>query len=222
VDVKAQLEELERYYCKRAPEYEGIYYRMDPERDAELERVAEAMKWKFKGQSVLEIACGTGYWTEILAGVAKRVVAIDQSAEMFDEARKKNLSPERVELRLGDAYQLDAIEDEFDGAVANFWFSHVPRAKLDEFIGGLHTRIGSGATVFFSDNFDVKGYGGDLVQPEGHADTFKRRVLEDGSSYDVTKNYYDPAELERIFAPRGRDLEIEAGKFYWWLSYRVR
>ena len=85
-----------RYYDRRAPEYEEIYYRNDPVRLGELDRAAEVMGKKLRDRNVLEIACGTGYWTERLVACARSVMATDASADMLSLARKKKLPKEIV------------------------------------------------------------------------------------------------------------------------------
>ena len=52
---------LQSYYAQRATEYERIY--LKPERQAELRALEAWLPSVFAGRRVLEIACGTGWWT---------------------------------------------------------------------------------------------------------------------------------------------------------------
>src|SRR5439155_6502145 len=124
------------YYSQRAGEYEEIYQRDDPVRQAELAQMAEIIRQTFRGRLVLEIACGTGFWTKILLEVADQIVATDASPIMLEVARQKlDLPPHpdplprwgRGNLRLAqaDAYNLEAVAGELDAGLANFWLSHV-------------------------------------------------------------------------------------------------
>ena len=56
---------MQDYYAARAPEYDRIY--LKPERQADLGAIRQWLPTVFKGRSLLEIACGTGYWTQYLA-----------------------------------------------------------------------------------------------------------------------------------------------------------
>ena len=103
-----------------------------------------------------------------------------------------------------------------------FWFSHVPRARVDEFLDGFHTRLGSGAVVFMIDNVYVPGLGGELVSFPHLDDTFKRRTIPDGSTHLVLKNYYDPGQIRAILDDRSEDPRIEFGACYWRARYKVR
>ncbi len=213
---------MEEYYRRRAQEYEAIYHRDEPERQAELTAIALAIRELFINCSVLEVACGTGYWTQVLALVARHVVAVDAAPEMLEIARSKGLPTGRVDFLLGDAYAPTDVPGKFDAGLANFWFSHVPHARLDGFLGSFHHRLGRGALVMMADNVYIPGVGGELVNPDGGEDTFKLRQLADGSTYQVLKNYYTAEQLQQLLAPRAEDLQITVGSYYWWFSYKVR
>jgi len=100
---------LKDYYSLRAQKYEEIYKRDDPVRQDELASLAEAIREAFFDRRVLEVACGTGYWSAVLSSVANHVVAVDASTEMLSIARKKRLPPDKVEFCLGDAYALQSV-----------------------------------------------------------------------------------------------------------------
>ena len=212
---------LTEYYSRRAPEYEKIWYRADPIRQEEQARIASEMKRLFRNRRVLEVACGTGYWTQFIADAVERVCAMDLSRETLELARTKKLPAAKVEFREGDAYALAAVPGSFNAGLANFWFSHVPRSRLDEFLGGFHARLGRGARVFMADNVYVAGLGGELVSRHDCEDTFKLRQLADGSKHEVLKNYYDAEQLKALLAPRSADLTVHLGKCFWWVSYTV-
>jgi len=212
---------LEQYYGRLAQEYERVYHRDDPVRQSELASITSAVKDALFGRRVLELACGTGFWTEVVAETARCIVAIDISPEMLAIARGKGLAPDRVEFRLGDAYTLEPVPGTFDTGLANFWLSHVPKRRIDEFLRGFHRRLGTGAIVFMADNVYVPGIGGELVTRVGIEDTFKLRELPDGSKHEVLKNYYDADQPRSILAPRATDLQVHVGKCFWWVGYVV-
>ena len=212
---------MKDYYSLRAQEYEEIYERDDPLRQAELASIADAIKEAFLNRRVLEVACGTGYWTAVLSSVAKHVVAVDASPEMLAIARDRGLPPDEVEFCLGDAYALKSVPGVFDSGLANFWFSHVPKNRISEFLKGFHKRLGSGALVFMADNVFVPGVGGDLVTRAGREDTFKLRELSDGSRHEVLKNYNDADQLRAFLSPASSDLNIHMDSCYWWVRYKT-
>jgi len=67
--------DLVEYYRRRAGGYESIYAK--PERQADLSVLRAQIPARMAGRRVLEIACGTGYWTVLVARTAASVVATD-------------------------------------------------------------------------------------------------------------------------------------------------
>lgn len=211
---------LLRYYDQRAPEYEEIYSPRDTTHGHDLGELSRALRETLRGRRVLEVACGTGYWTAAVAQVAREVVATDASLPMLAEARDKAL-PKAVRFCEADAYDLAPAGNGFDGALAMFWLSHVPRHRLRDFLARLHGRLIDGASVFFADNVHVPGVGGDLTAPDANGDTFKLRRLADGSRHRVLKNYYTDEELRALLAPFAQDLVLHRGGNFWSASYRL-
>ncbi|MDO8648689.1 MAG: methyltransferase domain-containing protein [Candidatus Peregrinibacteria bacterium] len=212
---------MKDYYNKRASEYEAVYHRDDPVRQRELAHMAATLEKAMYGKRVLEIACGTGYWTEKAAMTAEHIIGVDAASEALEIARSKNLSSGKVDFHLGDAYKLDAIENGFNAGLAMFWFSHVPRARIGEFLRGFHTALEKGSIVFMAENMLQEGIGGELIRKPGIEDTFKRRMLADGSVHEVLKNYYDQSELEAIFSPLVTDLRIEMETCFYRVQYVI-
>jgi SAM-dependent methyltransferase len=210
---------MKEYYSRRAHEYEDIYHRDDPIRQHEQEQIKSELKEIFKGRSVLEIACGTGYWTEAIAAVARETTGIDASAEVLEIARAKGIPARFI---IGDAYDLSAVEGNFDAGCACFWFSHVEKADIGKFLHGLHERVGPGAPVFMADNVYIEGLGGALTRKTGAPDTYKLRQLKDGTTHEIVKNYYSADELKNMFGDFADGLHIEIGPCFWWLRYKTK
>jgi SAM-dependent methyltransferase len=217
------MERLREYYDQRAPEFEGFYDKeLGPAARQEVEGFVNPMLDALEGRRVLEVACGTGYWTARLARVARAVVATDASDQMLARARAKGLPTEKVRFVRADAYELGAAPGSFDGALAMFWLSHVPKARLEAFLEGLHAKLQPGAKVFMGDGVWVGNRGG-LVSRPGTPDTFQSRTLKDGSVHSVLKNHYDAHGLCKLLSPFSDSLEVSVGpEGFWWVSYEVR
>ncbi|WP_080508469.1 class I SAM-dependent methyltransferase [Haloparvum sedimenti] len=78
-----------------------------------------------EGKRVLEVACGTGRFTTMLADQGADIVGLDISREMLEQGRRKvqesGLS-DRVEFMRGDASRLPFPDDHFDSVVAMRFF----------------------------------------------------------------------------------------------------
>jgi len=201
------------YYDKRAQQLDDAYRGEPPQWVREM--VAD-MQAALRGRRVLEVACGSGHWTCFAARSAAHVTGVDAAPRMLELARAKDCGAIFTEA---DAYRLDGVPGEFDAGLAMQWFSHIPRARIGEFLTGWHRRIGPGAPVFLADN-QVMPYTSTYTKP-GTADTFEDREL-DGERFEVLKNYFTAAELRSLLDPYADDVTLHEGVHWWWLTYRVR
>jgi len=210
---------MQDYYNRRAREYEEIYSRDDPQRQFEQKQIENCLRELVQDKTVLEVACGTGYWTQKIATNAAKILAVDYGETVLRIAQAKSF-PESVTFIQDDAYLLDKVTEKSEVGFANFWISHVPKARLNRFFSAFHSKLSEGATIFFADNVPVKGIGGDLIQEEGEVDTYKLRQLKDGSSHRVIKNYYSDEELFSLFKESGKCLKVERGACFWRIQYK--
>src|SRR5262249_35097960 len=99
--------ELIAYYKARAVEYERVYEK--PERQADLRRLHETLPPLFEGRRVLELACGTGYWTRRLIPHVASLTGVDAAPETLLVARANQPKRDNVALRVGDVYDLAKV-----------------------------------------------------------------------------------------------------------------
>ena len=208
---------LQSYYAARASEYDRIYQK--PERQTDLRAIEQWLPPKFAGARMIEIACGTGYWTQFIAPLAARVFAVDAAAETLAIANAR-VPAAKVEFVLGDAYALPQAGP-FDAAFAGFWFSHVPKARRRAFLLGLAARLDPGAKVVLLDNRYVEGSSTPVSASDAEGNTFQTRRLGDGSTHEVLKNFPSEAELQELVAGLGVRPLYTAWHYYWAFEYAV-
>jgi trans-aconitate methyltransferase len=213
------VNELIEYYSKRASEYEQIYHRDDPVRQSELAKIKNLVRNSFRNKSVLEIACGTGYWTEAVSKSAKNITAVDCSAEMLAIAKAKKL---KTDFIIDNAYSLKNVIGSFNAGLANFWFSHIPKNKMITFLNTFHIKLQPRSVIIMADNILDKEFGGELIEKENDENTYKIRNLKDGNQYQIIKNYYSKDELNSIFKEYSSEIKIHFGKYYWWIKYKTK
>jgi len=210
---------VQSYYARRAAEYEKIYDK--PERQADLARLRAELPPLFAGERVLEIACGTGYWTLLIAARAESVLAIDAVGDVLVIARSKNYANSNVRFEQVDAYALPAWPEKFSACFAGFWWSHIPLGRLDAFLAGLQASLGAGARVVFLDNRYVEGSSTPLVRSDAEGNSYQLRRLADGSSHEVLKNFPDAGELETRLGRYGTEVQFSSYQYYWVATYRI-
>ena len=210
--------EMRAYYAARAPYYDAVY--LKPERRADIAFLVGHLPQRLGGRSVLEIACGTGYWTQHIAPAAARVVALDGTAEPLAFARLRPGAQAAVFHQL-DAYALPDSLGRFDAAFAGLWLSHVPIAARRPFLRGLHARLAPGARVLFIDNNEVQLRDFPIAHTDEDGNTYQLRTLRDGSTHRVLKNFPGRAELEALVAPHACDVVYRSLENFWLLEYEL-
>jgi demethylmenaquinone methyltransferase/2-methoxy-6-polyprenyl-1,4-benzoquinol methylase len=218
-DVRARTSDgsMRAYYAARAPEYDAIYRK--PERQADLRAIEQWLPPKFAGACVLEIACGTGYWTQFIAPAARQVVALDAAPQTLEIARAR-VPGSNVEFVVGDAYA-PPRDAGFDAAFCGFWFSHVPRARQREFLTALDAALCPGARVVMLDNRYVEGSSTPISERDADGNAYQARQLADGSTHRVLKNFPSEEELRALVADRGQSAAFTTWEYYWAFEYRV-
>lgn len=80
---------------------------------------------------VLEIGCGLGRMTRVIAATAREVIALDVSDEMLVRAQELNPALGNVRWTLGDGASLTGIADRsVDACVSVVVFQHVPDPEI--------------------------------------------------------------------------------------------
>lgn len=222
------IEEQKAYYQARAKEYDEWFYRRGrydhgPEHTrqweseaAEVRRIlAEA---NLTGQ-VLDIAAGTGIWTQELLKTAGHVTALDSSEEML-ELNRQRVQHDKVTYTLTDMFYWQPVMA-YDAVFMGFWLSHVPPALLYDFIGTVAGALKPGGKLFFVDSLaepsaTAKDLMGNLVKDLAHSQASPKlaqsdystimRRLNDGREFQVVKVYYLPNDLADRF--RAYDLSV--------------
>jgi demethylmenaquinone methyltransferase/2-methoxy-6-polyprenyl-1,4-benzoquinol methylase len=116
------------YYRRRAGEYDVTAYGDVAAARARIARLVAEMR---PAGSVLEIACGTGLWTEALAGWADTVTAIDAAPEAVAIARDR-VRLASVSFEVADVFSWDP-GTRFDVIFFSAWLSHVPASRFGQF-----------------------------------------------------------------------------------------
>jgi demethylmenaquinone methyltransferase/2-methoxy-6-polyprenyl-1,4-benzoquinol methylase len=218
---KALLTEQINYYRARASEYDewflriGRYDRGEEHKRqwlAEVEQVRKALADFGPRGRILELACGTGWWTEQLVPYADSLTAVDASPEVIA------LNRQRVQSGKVEYIQADIFEwvppQSYEVVFFSFWLSHVPPGRFDEFWALVRRCTGPRGRAFFIDS---------LYTPEGTAKnqplsapaaTTSVRRLNDGQTFEIIKVFYEPAQLAQRVEALGWQAEARATETY--------
>lgn len=205
---------MKDYYAARAREYDKIYSK--PERQGDLRAIEAWLPAVFTGRRVLDLACGTGYWTRFIARIATHVLAVDASQETMDIA-KSRVPADKVEFAVGDAYAPPRCG--YEGGFAGFWISHVPKSRVREFVAAFNAALAPGARVVLLDNRYVEGSSTPISETDGEGNTYQTRKLENGTTHRVLKNFPDEQELRDVMKGLYAELTVKTWQYYWAVEY---
>jgi demethylmenaquinone methyltransferase/2-methoxy-6-polyprenyl-1,4-benzoquinol methylase len=200
------------YYQARASEYETVYAK--PERQGDLVRLGAWLAAEVRGGTVLEVACGTGYWTRLAAATARSILATDINAGPLAIARAKAL-PRNVSFVEADAFALPDVGRCFDTGMAHFWWSHLALEQRAPFLAHWGSRLGARAKLLMIDNRFVPGSSTPIARRDAAGNTYQLRRLRSGATYEVLKNFTTASELSSALAPAFPDVEVLELEYYW-------
>jgi len=216
------LAEQRAFYRARAPEYDewwqrrGRYDRGEQKRDEwdrQVATVENALAAFDPRGDVLELAGGTGWWTQRLAAAADRLTVVDGSAEALALNRER-VSRVDVQYEIADLFSWRPAR-RYDVVFFSFWLSHVPRPRFSAFWELVHSCLGPEGRVFLIDNRidPLPGAQKDPYVVE-YADDLQHRRLSDGSLYRVVKVMYEPDELQALIEAEGWRAEIAGTRWF--------
>jgi len=219
-DPRSTTPHLERYYSKRASEYEKVYEK--PERQRELEWLRHRIPEILRGKTVLEVACGTGYWTQYIAPAARRVYAGDINEAVLEIARDKPIARGKATFLKADAVTLDGVPPGCNAAFAGFWWSHVKKSGITRFVANLAQRLERGSVVAILDNQFAEWSSTPLSRRDAEGNTYQMRRLANGEEFEVLKNFPTPEELADAVRPVAREAHLEALTYYWLMVFTLK
>jgi demethylmenaquinone methyltransferase/2-methoxy-6-polyprenyl-1,4-benzoquinol methylase len=219
--MESAIQQQIEYYRARAGEYDQWFYRQGrydhgPERNQlwfdEGRSVAAALDAFRPTGSVLELAAGTGIWTEHLLRHATELTAVDASPEVLAIHRQK-LQSARVEYILADLFEWRP-DRQFDVVFFGFFLSHVPPEKFEPFWQLVRSALRPGGRFFLIDSLrDPSSSAADHQLP-GPAEVTMNRRLNDGREFTVYKVFYKPLELEKRLRDLGWNATVSSTAHY--------
>ncbi len=210
---RSVIEEQIAYYDARALEYDETGVPQPDPVAQHGQRLRDELRAFEPRGDVLEIACGTGKWTALLAEFADRVTALDSSPRMLERSREK-VAGDRVRHVLADVFSWEP-DAAYDVVFFAFWLSHIPPDRFDAFWEFVHRSLGSGGRVFFVDEGRHEHWFEEPLPDDDNPSLVLRR-LSDGRTHRAVKVFWAPEELQARLAKLGWSITVQGeGPFYW-------
>lgn len=207
------MDKTQKYYHQRAKEYDQVYEK--PERQSDLEFLHILIQEDVANANVLEIACGTGYWTERLAKTSKSVHACDYNESVLAIAKRKTHSPASVTFEQLDVWKLQKPAKQYDIVFCGFIWSHISIEKIPEFLTLLRQQIKLGGSLIFLDNNYIEGSSTPISKTDELGNTYQVRTLANGEQYEIIKNFPEHLETYSLLIQMDLDTTWMAAEYYW-------
>jgi ubiquinone/menaquinone biosynthesis C-methylase UbiE len=211
--------DLAAYYAERAAEYEEIY--LKPERQNDLSIIKSFLREKFRNKNVMEVACGTGYWTQVIAETAHCVLATDYNSEVLAVAGSKSYRCPNVQFQIAEAYSLDSLKGEFNAGLSAFWWSHIPNTQINHFLKSFHSALQDNASIVIVDNRFVEGSSTPIHRTDESGNTYQLRGLKNGSVHEIVKNFPSHDELMVHFSSVAQNIQQTDLEYFWMVEYSI-
>ncbi|MCW5873310.1 MAG: class I SAM-dependent methyltransferase [Anaerolineales bacterium] len=208
------------YYNARAREYDESVNQTgrfagpsDPAVAAEWAQIQQRIAQLPQVDRTLELACGTGMWTQELLAVSKHITALDGAPEMLATNQAKLNSP-LVRYQQADLFAWQP-ESQYDLVFFAFWISHVPAERMPAFLQQAAAAVKPAGRIFIADE---PAGGKQLSGPVENGEE-QTRTLHSGESYRIVKVYHPPSEIQQQLAALGfGDFELWTGDYFFYLS----
>jgi ubiquinone/menaquinone biosynthesis C-methylase UbiE len=195
------------YYDQRAPEYDDSYQRTrghDRGEEAnagwraEMAELGDAFDRVPLNGDILELAAGTGAWTERIVRRARSLTVVDASPAMLDANRTRlGSAAASVDYRIADLFAWRP-ERRRDACVFGFWLCKVPDNRIEGFLDAVADALRPGGVVCCVDKSAV-------AEP---ATELEERTLNDGRRFTIVDHARPPARLVEVFAAAGLAVEV--------------
>lgn len=196
------------YYRARATEYDEEF------RGAHDPALVAALAAAAPRGRVLELACGTGAWTEsLITHPVDSILAVDAAPEML-ALHARRIGDPRVTREQADLFRWSPA-DRYDFVTFAFWISHVPPARFEAFWEMVGSALAPGAGAFFVDQ-DERGLVFEQPSDDDDYPTVARE-LQSGEMMTAIKVYHRPEDLQAALARLGWSAQVETvpGGFFW-------
>ncbi len=194
------IKEMNAYYDSRAEWHDDyMSYESNAKMEEQLAPIISLIENHIVDNDILEIACGTGNWTQVLTHRAKSVIATDVNQSVIDIALHKEYKPVTPEFIISDAYTLDNVDSTFDVIFAADFFSHVPILKVESFLQAAANRLRRGGRIIMLDMLPHEGLEIDKHQYDKDGNFYCLRTLPNGEQFRVIKNFPDKTRLMDYF-----------------------
>jgi len=209
-----------KYYALLGEAVEDKY--LEPDMDEDIDDMSIHLGTLLAGHTVLELGCGTGFWTEVVAESAASVTALDINANLVDIARERGMPEGKVSFRVADALDLPEDIGKFTAVLVSFLWSHLNKKEQEQLLATLKKRLGKDVLLVLLDDSFVEGFSETIARTDADGTTYEILTSPEGERIEVPKSYQSDSALRKRLGNVGKEIKIERVEFFWILTCRLK
>jgi ubiquinone/menaquinone biosynthesis C-methylase UbiE len=209
-----------KYYALLGEALEDKY--LEPDMDEDIDDMSIHLGTLLAGHTVLELGCGTGFWTEVVAESAASVTALDINASLVDIARERGMPEGKVSFRVADALDLPEDIGKFTAVLVSFLWSHLNKKEQEQLLATLKKRLGKDVLLVILDDSFVEGFSETIARTDADGTTYEILTTPEGERFEVPKSYQSDSALRKRLGNVGKEIKIERVEFFWILTCRLK
>jgi len=213
-------QQVAKYYALLGEAVEDKY--LEPDMDEDIDDMSIHLGNLLAGHTVLELGCGTGFWTEVVAESAQSVLAVDINATLVDIARERGMADDKVSFRVADALDLPEDIGKFTAVLVSFLWSHLNKKEQEQLLATLKKRLGKDVLLVILDDSFVEGFSETIARTDAEGTTYEILTAPNGERFEVPKSYQSDSALRKRLGTSGKEIKIERVEFFWILTCRLK
>ncbi|QOL49511.1 class I SAM-dependent methyltransferase [Massilia litorea] len=213
-------QQVAKYYALLGEAVEDKY--LEPDMDEDIDDMSIHLGNVLAGHTVLELGCGTGFWTEVAAESAQSVLAVDINANLVDIARERGMPEGKVTFRVADALDLPEDIGKFTAVLVSFLWSHLNKKEQEQLLATLKKRLGKDVLLVILDDSFVEGFSETIARTDADGTTYEILTAPEGERFELPKSYQSDSALRKRLGNVGKEIKIERIEFFWILTCRLK
>ncbi len=213
-------QQVAKYYAQLGEALEDKY--LEPDMDEDIDDMSIHLGNLLAGHKVLELGCGTGFWTEVAAESAESVLAVDINPSLIEIARERPMTEGKVNFRVANALDLPEDIGSFTAVLVSFLWSHLNKKEQEQLLATLKKRLAKDTLLVILDDAFVEGFSETIARTDPDGTTYQILSTPEGERFEVAKSYQSDSALRKRLGTTVKEIKIERIEFFWILTCRLK
>ena len=182
------------------------------------EMASDLRRW-LAGRHVVDVGCGYGYWSHLLAESARSIVATDMDPVAL-RCAAQTVESGRVTFVQACATEIESLDVHANAVMCINVLNHFPRRVAGSVVDAINAKVGKGGRVFLAGEHYYGWRAMLYPSPDGLEDLSARLDSEAGPT-EVIDNDYRVSEIVSLIGSTAVDIFVGNSIGYWTVWYEA-